>query len=123
MGWVRLLLAALLASELLLRLPILPTLGRAQASAAKVGRILHSKRISDHWKQRMLPFHARIIATQSVLFLAMLCTALLPVAMLGLTHPDGVVAWGQVLMRPLNMLVLFAASAAYVAVRLRLRRG
>jgi hypothetical protein len=123
MHWLRLVLCAVLASELFLHLPIMATLQKAQGAARKSARILPSKRISDHWKERMLPVYARIIATNSVLFFVLLCVALIPVVLAGFTIPGGLLVWMGLLLQPLNMLVLFAVSVGYITLRLRLGRG
>jgi hypothetical protein len=123
MHWLRLIVAALAASELFLRLPILPALDKAREAAMKSARLLPSKRISDHWKERMLPVYARIIATSSLTFFGLLCAALLPVALMGMLDPDGIAAWVSSLLQPRNMLALFVISASYIALRLRFRRG
>jgi len=123
MHWLRLVLCAAIASEVFLRLPIMATLRDAQTAAQKSALLLSSKRISDHWKERMLPVYARIIATSSLLFFALLCAALLPVVIAGLTYPGGMRIWTGLLLQPVNMLVLFALSVGYITLRVRLGRG
>ena len=55
MLWLFVLIAAVAASEAFLRLPLLPVIRRVTETARKSGRVLTSKRISDHWKERVLP--------------------------------------------------------------------
>lgn len=123
MTWLFVLLAGVLASEALLRLPLLPVIRRVTATARKSGRVLASKRISDHWKERVLPRYSWIIGAGSVQFLALLMLALAPVAALGLVFPGGIGAWGAALMRPAVIAALCLVSLLYVWVRLRVRRG
>ncbi|MBC7141807.1 MAG: hypothetical protein H5U18_06570 [Rhodobacteraceae bacterium] len=122
MIWIFVLVAAVLASEAFLRLPLLPVIRRVTATAQKSQRVLRSKRISDHWKEKILPSYSWVIGKGSVQFFAMLMLALAPVALLGLIFPGGMAAWGAALMRPLVMLVLCLASIAYIWLRLKVAR-
>lgn len=124
MVWLFVPLAAVLASEAFLRLPLLPVIRRVTGTARKSGRVLASRRISDHWKERVLPRYSWIIGTGSVQFLGLLMLALAPVAVLGLVFPGGPAAWGAALMRPAVILVLCLVSIGWIWLRFRLaRRG
>lgn len=122
MVWVFVLLAGILASEAFLRLPLLPVIRRVTATARKSGQVLASKRISDHWKERILPSYAWVIGKGSVQFFAMLMLALTPVALLGLVFPGGMAAWGAALMRPVVIVVLCLVSIGYIWIRLKVAR-
>lgn len=122
MVWLFVFLAGVLASEAFLRLPLLPVIRKVTATAQKSGRVLRSKRISDHWKEKILPSYAWVIGRGSVVFFLMLMLALAPVALLGLVFPGGMAAWGAELMRPLVILVLCLVSIGYIWVRLRVAR-
>lgn len=122
MIWIFVLVAAVLASEAFLRLPLLPVIRRVTETARKSQRVLRSKRISDHWKEKILPSYSWVIGKGSVQFFAMLMLALAPVAALGLIFPGGMAAWGAALMRPLVILVLCFASIAYIWLRLKVAR-
>lgn len=119
MDWVLLIVSAILASELLLRLPVLAEIRRVADFARRAGHVLRSSRISDHWKERVLPRYAWRIGRGSVLFLAMLMIALAPVVIAGLLYPAGLAAWSAALMRPMAMTALFAVSLAYIWLRIR----
>ena len=123
MIWIYVLVAAVLASEAFLRLPLLPVIRRVAETARKSGRVLASKRISDHWKERVLPRYSWIIGSGSVQFFAFLMLALAPVAVLGLVFPGGFGAWASALMRPAVIAALCLVSIAYVWLRLRVIRG
>lgn len=122
MVWIFVLVAAVLASEAFLRLPLLPVIRRVTETARKSQRVLGSKRISDHWKEKILPSYSWVIGKGSVQFFVMLMLALAPVALLGLVFPGGMTAWGAVLVRPVVMLVLCLASIAYIWLRLKVAR-
>jgi hypothetical protein len=122
MPWLRILVSAVVASELLVRFPLIPALGRARAAADKSGRLLRSKRVSDHWKERMLPVYAGAIARNSLIFFGLLCVAILPVILIGYGYPGGLTAWLSVLMKPVSIALLCALSILYLIVRTRLAR-
>ena len=121
--WVFVLAAAVLASEAFLRLPLNDRIRTVTATARKSGQVLRSKRISDHWKERVLPAYSWVIGKGSILFFAMLCLALAPVALLGLVFPGGFEAWLAELLRPLVIVVLCLFSVAYIWLRLKVTRG
>lgn len=121
--WLRLLVAAILASELFIRLPLWQTVRTASLAAEKSQRLLRSKRISDHWKERMLPRYALTLGTKSVVFFALLCLAVTPVVLVGLTDPAGIKAWLAGLMSAGDLTGLFVLSLGYIALRVRLFRG
>lgn len=123
MLWLFVLIAAVAASEAFLRLPLMPVIRRVTETARKSGRVLTSKRISDHWKERVLPRYSWVIGTGSVQFFGLLMLALAPVAVLGFVFPGGFAAWGAALMRPLVILVLCVVSIGYIWLRLRVARG
>jgi hypothetical protein len=122
MHWIFVVIAGVLASEAFLWLPLLPVIRKVTATAQKSGKVLRSSRISDHWKERILPSYAWVIGKGSVMFFAMLMIALAPVALLGLVYPGGLAAWGSVLLRPTVIVVLCIVSIAYIWLRLKVVR-
>lgn len=122
MNLVLLAVAAVIVSEAMLRLPLLATLGTLADVSRKSARLLASKRISDHWKERVLPAYSLRMARSSLSFFALLLLSLLPVIIVGLVHSGGEREWLAYLMRPLSMLILCAVSISYLVVRLRLSR-
>ena len=120
--WLLVIVAAILASEALLRLPIMAKIKDVSEISQKAVRVLKSGRISDHWKERVLPAYAKRIGFGSVAFFVLLCLGLLPVLVAGLIYPDGLAAWAEALMRPLVILVLCAVSLGYIWIRLRTTR-
>lgn len=115
--WLLLVVAAVTASELLLRLPWWAQLNVMRGSARKSFRILRSARISDHWKERVLPAYAGAMARASIWFFVLLCLVLFPVIALGLVFPDGLSAWTSALMRPWSIVALCAASLGWIGWR------
>jgi hypothetical protein len=121
--WLFVLAASVLASEAFLRLPFVAQISRVTKTAQKSGRVLRSKRISDHWKERVLPTYSWVIGKGSVTFFVMLCLALAPVALLGLVFPGGMAAWGAALLRLEVILGLCILSLVYIWLRLKVTRG
>ena len=70
-----------------------------------------------------MPAYSWVIGKGSILFFAMLCLALAPVALLGLVFPGGFEAWLAELLRPLVIVVLCLFSVAYIWLRLKVTRG
>ena len=122
MIWLFVLLAGVLASEAFLRLPLVPVIRRVTATAQKSGRVLKSSRISDHWKEKILPSYAWVIGKGSIQFFGMLMLALAPVALLGLVFPGGMTAWGEALLRPSVIGALCVVSILYIWLRLKVTR-
>lgn len=120
--WFLVCAAAILASEAFLHLPVMDRINGVAASSRKAMRVVRSPRISDHWKERVLPRYALNIGAGSVTFFVLLCLALLPVLAAGLLYPPGLAAWGEELMRPLVILILCVVSLGYIWIRLRMRR-
>lgn len=123
MAWLLVALAAILASEAMLRLPLLAQARSVIDVSGRSVRTLRSKRISDHWKERVLPAYSLRMAKGSVGFFLCLLAALAPVALLGLVAPGGFPAWIEFLLRPAVMVLLCAVSVGYIWLRLKVARG
>jgi hypothetical protein len=122
MAWILLVIAAVLASEAMLRLPLIAQAKSVIDVSGRSMRVLKSKRISDHWKERVLPAYSARMFKGSIGFFVMLCLALLPVVILGLLAPGGYGAWLHLLLSPLAIAVLCVASLAYIWLRVKLVR-
>lgn len=118
-----LIIAAILASELLVRLPVMQQAHGLGKVARKSAATISSKRISDHWKERILPVYSVRMARCSVLFFLLLCCAMAPVALIGLAAPGGEARWLELLMQPTAIALLCAVSIAYIVLRLKVMRG
>ena len=56
--WLWVIVASCLAAELFARLPFEPVVSRMTRCGARASRIVSSRRISDHWKEKILPSYA-----------------------------------------------------------------
>jgi hypothetical protein len=122
MIWLLVALAGVLASEVMLRLPLIGTIKGVIDVSRKSMRLLASKKISDHWKERVLPAYSLRMFKGSVGFFLLLCLGLLPVAVVGLACPGGLAAWAEVLLRPLVILFLCVVSLGYIWLRVKFSR-
>ncbi len=82
MDWVLLSVGSMLSAELLLRLPMDRSLNGLKVSAWKALSTIKSTKISDHWKELVLPHYALRIFTASFLSFLLLVIALVPAAMI-----------------------------------------
>lgn len=119
--WVLVVVAAILASEAFVRLPVLQKIGTVAATSQKAMKLVRSARVSDHWKERILPVYALKIGMGSVSFFLLLCAALLPVLLAGLLYPPGLSAWSHALLSPLVIVILCAVSLGYIWLRQKAR--
>lgn len=57
-SWLWVIGASCLAAELFLRLPFEPVVSRMARCGARASRVVSSRRISDHWKEKVMPGYA-----------------------------------------------------------------
>jgi hypothetical protein len=123
MTWLLLALAAILASEAMVRLPLLSQARSVIDVSGRSMRVLKSPRISDHWKEKVLPAYSARMFRGSVGFFLSLCVALVPVVLIGLVSPGGLEVWMHTLLSPLAIAILCIVSIAYIWVRVKVIRG
>lgn len=118
-----LVVSAILASEIFMRLPLMDQVTLIVGTARRSAATVRSRRISDHWKEAVLPAYSARLAGRSFYFFLLLCLALLPVALAGLAAPGGMAHWLELLMRPFAIAIMCASSILYIVVRTRAARG
>lgn len=116
-------IGAICASEALLHLPLMQQVHGLNAASRKSFATIASKRISDHWKERVLPAYSGRMARSSILFFVMLCVALAPVVLVGLIAQGGLPHWLPLLMTPAAIALLCGASLGYIVLRLKVLNG
>ena len=72
-------LAALLTTELLFRVPIQARLSAILSNSSKARHVVQSSRISDHWKEKVLLHYSGAIFRNSLGIALMMIELLLPV--------------------------------------------
>ena len=118
-----LVVSAILASEIFLRLPLMNQVSVVVDTARRSAVTVRSSRISDHWKETVLQAYSARMAGRSFYFLLLLCLVLLPVALVGLIAPGGITHWFEYLIRPFALATMCACSIFYILVRKRIARG
>lgn len=117
MIWLLAVIGAIVSSELIFRLPILPQVRTMTGATAKAARTIRSARISDHWKERALPAFAGRLMFSSVAFFGLLVIAVTPTILLGVFVDGGIPAWLGQLVRPAVLGVLIGVSVLYILLR------
>ena len=122
MFWPLVIAAIVLATEILLRLPIVARVREVLEYSRKAQHTIQSGRISDHWKERVLLAYSRRICVRSVSIFVMLMLGFLPVFLAGLIYPDGFENWARALLQPTAIGVICLASLGYIWIRHRRAR-
>lgn len=79
MSWLLAAVAGIAAVEVILRLPLAETLVRCRQTTSKVQSVITSARISDHWKEKVVPAYAIRLLGLSVRIALYLLLVMAPV--------------------------------------------
>ena len=110
-------IATLVACEVALRLPLGRILTTLSGSAKQAMKVLSSKKISDTWKEKMLPVYAgRIMKASLSLFVCLIAIAL-PVVVIASLVTGSVATGSALLMQPLYLVEMIAIGVVYIWVR------
>lgn len=115
--------ATVAACEIALRLPLLAALKRLTGTAARALAVVRSPRISDIWKERILPAYAGRILRASLTLLGCLIAIVAPVVILAGLASGSLAAGSAALMRPGPLAVMLVVGAGYLRLRPRRQRG
>jgi hypothetical protein len=118
-----LVVSAILASEIFMRLPVMDQVAVIVGTARRSAATVRSRRISDHWKEIVLPAYSVRMAGRSLYCSLLLCVVALPVGLVGVAAPGGMAHWFELLMRPFAIAIMCACSILYILVRTRTARG
>jgi hypothetical protein len=108
--------ACILGVEVFVRSGFTGRVRRMGETAGKVARLIPEKRISDHWKEKMVPAYAFAIMRASLWMLAVLLSVIAVFLALSLVS-DGFLPW---LMSVGGILESLAVAVVYVQVRNRM---
>lgn len=78
MTWLLAAISGIAFVELLLRLPFFATLGTFGRLLPRISAVLRSDRISDHWKEKVLPRYAATMLRATLILAVCLIAAFLP---------------------------------------------
>ena len=108
-----------LVAELFIRLPILDTVRRSSRYATKSATIISAEKISDHWKERVLPAYAGAIFVQTLRLTAMIVLAFAPVILSVAVSPILNAPLMPLLMSIQGVALSVVVAALYAFVRMR----
>lgn len=122
-SWFLVIGVSCLAAELFSRLPFEPVVARMARCGARAGWIISSRRISDHWKERVLPRYALRMAGHTLALT--LCFAALAAVAGGVLFAVAAIApdAGRFLASAKGLAVTFVIATAYYLLRRRLVRA
>lgn len=123
MNYLALGLLCIVAVELFLFFPILKSIASLAAVSQKSLRVVSSKRISDHWKEKVLKYYARDMARYSLATAFWLALLLLFVAvcafLLDMLMDEGAsIAEYAMSVEGMVLATFFAITYAYMRKRL-----
>ena len=78
MEWLLLVIGTILVVECLLRTPLLPSVKSLKILLGKIGKVLKSSSVSDHWKEKVLPVYAGRLFVMSIKLFILVLIALIP---------------------------------------------
>lgn len=117
MQWVLASLVGIGFVEILLRLPLSVVLKRFLIISSKAKRVIRSPKISDHWKERILPIYAIELFKITLRIALYLFLAMLPILLLlVLADAFGIPLW-EFMLSLVGILFVTALSIGYATVR------
>ncbi|MFP4000235.1 MAG: hypothetical protein ACLFUN_10370 [Desulfobacterales bacterium] len=121
MKWIIVFICCVLAVEILFRSKPAGTLRYIASMLAKTTHVIANKRISDHWKEKILPAYAFIIFAGSLRLLATLVLIFSPFAAALCLSVLLDLAFYSFLSSPSGLAGTAAAAAVYSTARSRQR--
>lgn len=117
MQWLLAALAGIAFVELLLRLPFFSTLGKFRGILSRVSTVLRSDRISDHWKEKVLPRYAFAMLRATLIVAACLIAAFLPFLVFSAIGPMIGIPFFAFSMSWIGILFITLVALAYAKLR------
>lgn len=122
MAWAFAALAAVSFVEILTRVPFLTALATYRQLVGKVMATIRSRRISDHWKERVLPRYAAGMLRATMGIAACLAAAFAPIAVLWFVAGALNVPFAGLALSWAGIVGMTVIAMAWVALRKRLAR-
>jgi uncharacterized membrane-anchored protein len=117
MNWALTTILCIVLIELLARLPLLPALWEIDRVARKAVRTLAAKRISDHWKERVLLVYARSLFVSSMKLAAVMAVAGMVAVIFVLASDSLGAAVGDFVASGTGLLFSLVVAALYFKIR------
>ncbi len=115
-----LLIGTILVVECFFRLPLAANLARLRGVVGKIVHTMRSSKISDHWKERVLPAYAGKLFSSSIVLFAIVCLALSPMIIVGIGADMAGLDFMAFLMTMTAIVASTVFAILYVVVRRRL---
>lgn len=117
MQWLLLILGTMLVVECFFRLPMANLASRLNVLIKKIMHTIGSQRISDHWKELVLPTYAGQLFLLSLNLFAVMCLALSPMLLIGIVGELADLKFSAFLATPLAIVISTAFAIAYAVLR------
>lgn len=116
-------LAGVIASELLIRLPLMKTFNSVVSTLQKTVYVIRSSAISDHWKERVILSYSLTVLAGSLRMAFFSAVAVAPVAIIGILVSYSEKDFFDFLVRPEGIAFITAVSLGYILVRRQSRQS
>ena len=117
MKWLLIVIATVVACEILRFLPFQNKFTEIKMFAAKAKRTITNDKISDHWKERVLPKFALRTGLACAVTLGFLILTVSPFLLVSYAYPGGAIQLTKALMNPWVMVGLLVLSILYLKFR------
>ena len=123
MNWALTLLLCIVMVEMLLRMPLLPSLTAIVRTSERSMRLLRASGVSDHWKEKAMGAYARrtFLASVTLAGLIMIVAAL--AALLVLLFDQVSETFGAFVLSPTGLVVSLLTGTLYVVLRRKFLHG
>ncbi|MEM6823831.1 MAG: hypothetical protein AAF566_01860 [Pseudomonadota bacterium] len=111
--------ATIAACEIALRSPLVRSLGQLTGTSRKAASVVSSGRVSDHWKERVLPAYALRIFSSSLWLLGCLLALAAPVVVAASLLTGSLAAGSAYLVTALPLLVMLFVGVGWIWLRRR----
>lgn len=115
--------ATAIACEVALHLPFRQTIETMLGTLQRSMRVIVSKRISDHWKETVLPVYSIRLFKASILFLALIAVFLMPFAAGGFLFLGGIKDLVAAMSEWPVIAIMTALACVYLWLRVKFRHG
>ena len=122
-AWILVLFGLIQFCELAIRLPFLSVLKRSRSYISLAISLVHNRHVSDHWKERMVPFYAIAFTKCSLHFFMLIAVCFFPLAVCVVAAALACPSTLNVLNSFLALTSLSACTICYLLFRLRFARG
>ncbi len=121
MQWLLLVIGTIIVVECFILLPVGKYAIRMLTVVRKVAYTIRSPKISDHWKERVLPSYAGQLFKTSILLFAIVCLALSPMLVLSIAADSAGLDFTAFLTSMTGVFASTGIAIVYFSLRNRLR--